>query len=1351
MSRFKADQMVTDVSAVRSIIAREWANQAKGQGRNTEFSQEPAFMRGTSDAVTNKYTGNQGERSVDGAAPDAGINKPMLVDPSTLTFREAEQNRKSDLAGDTDNFDPIVVIGDEGKLSVLDGHNRASVAIDRGDNIFAVRVTGAEYKMLSEAGFEDGEIAWAALQRADQGYAAGNLDSQFPGSGIAKGGDKAWDALLSNQPTAPDSARQADESIATASRAELGLSGKFNKADYRSSVADWAKDKWGDKTAPDGSLIWQNFTQWFGDSAVVDKDGKPLVVYHGAPEAFNTFEPYWKLLERTAKPQELVGNGDIAKMYRRAKEEPELHFFTTDRDVAAGYGEHITEAYLRIEDVRGTADGRRGDAIGEMLESNADGATFFDTDANGHYGGQAFVVRKSQQIKSATGNSGAFDPTNPDIRFSRTGLFAPNIWTTPEPTKTDSFIYELQDSKVDLKRVQEAITASGQVITEQWDARLAETVYPGRVAHRSKSFLDAEAKPLLDAMARNKISMNEMADYLHARGAEERNKQIAKVNPAMPDGGAGTNTQGDLMTNQAARDYLANVPASRKLFLDAMAKKVDAITKGTRTLLVSEGLEKQETIDAWEGAYKNYVPMFRDEAEDAFPPHPQGSGFTVKGSASKRATGSTKEVTNILAHVLMQREAAITRAEKNRVALALYGQALSFPNPDFWTTIKPSMKAADISAELVAMGVDPMTAEVGMETVPTIRTVDPVTNKVVDRPNPMYRNLPGAITLKVNGEDRVLMLNVKHERGMRLSTSLKNLDGMTQLDIAGNIVGKSTRWLAAINTQYNPAFGLVNLTRDTLGGAINLGSTELRGNSLKVLAQTPAAIFGIARELATGKQTGKWGKLYQQFVADGGQTGYKELWRDPNERAKAIEKELAALGSAKLSPGKAAHAIMDLLDGFNTTMENAVRLSAYSAGLDKGMSRQQAARLGRELTVDFNRKGRTGRELGPLYAFFNASVQGISRTMQAVKGPTGAKIIAGGISLGILQAIMLAAADYDDDDLPEFAKSRALIIPLLGLGEKRYIAIPYPLGLHVLPNTGRVLAEMTLNGGKDIGKRSVEAIGEIAGAFNPLGGGNIFTTDGFLKTLAPTLLDPLIEIEANRNFAGTPIEREPFGGEPDGRPGAARVREGTQRTTTGQVYMGISKAINTATGGNDYEAGFASPTPERIRYLAQTVGGGLLREIEKTVNSSVLASRGEEVKPSQIPVLGRFYGEIDDDRTQTTKYFETKRRVSKLDDSYKAMIKAGDDKAIDKFEKDNPEVAIARTLNRIQGNISKLNREAVRTINNSEELKAIDKSRHELMRDLNESMAELERESGKVTLADRLREMVAPKLAENRR
>jgi hypothetical protein len=930
-----------------------------------------------------------------------------------------------------------------------------------------------------------------------------------------------------------------------------------------------------------------------------------------------------------------------------------------------------------------------------------------------------------------------------DRTAAQADLFRADTWSAPEPTRTDAVIYELQDGRVDLKRVQQAIASAGREIEEQFDPRLAETLYPGRVAYRTEVFLDAEVKPLLQAMATAKVDLDELGDYLIARHAPERNAQVAKVNPDLPDGGAGRNSKGELMTNEAAAAYLAGIPPERRAQLAELAARVDRITAGTRGLLVAEGLEKQSTIDAWNGAYEHYVPLFKDETEH---PHPQGTGFTVKGPASKRATGSTREVTHVLAHVFMQREAAIARAEKNKVGLALYGLALSNPNPEFWTTIKPSMSNEQIGRELLRMGVDPTVAEAGMRGIPTITMVDPITQKKVERPNPIYKNLPGAITLKVNGEDRVLMLNVKNERAARMAEALKNLDGLTKFDLAGSIIGKATRWIAAVNTQYNPAFGLVNLTRDVLGGSINLGSTPLRGNSLKVLAQVPMAMQGIARELAGGGQGSEWSKLWKQFQDDGGRTGYRDVFAQADDRAKAIEAELAqAERMGKLTPGTVGHAVLDLLDGFNTTLENAVRLSAYKAGLDQGLSRAQAARIGRELTVDFNRKGRIGREVGPLYAFFNASVQGGARTIQALKGPTGAKIVAGGLALGGMQALMLLAAGYDEDEIPEFVKTRALIIPLPRKdGEKRFISIPYPLGLHVLPNTGRVATELALNGGKDTGRRVFNAVGEIAGAFNPLGGGNIFTADGALKTVAPTLADPLIEVAANKNFAGRPIEKESPRGEADNRPGYQRAKESTLRSPTGQAYLGISRAINALTGGTAYEAGLASPTPERVRYIAQVAGGGVLREFEKSVDGIIKTARAEDVKPSGIPVFGRFYGEVDDDQVAQSRYYERGKRLDQLQGSLKAAQAAGDGEAMTRMLEQHPEAAMIALHDRVHRELAKLNKLAVATVDDPTTIKAIDEARVAQMRVLNEAVEQLEAANAKATLGQRLRGVLRP-------
>lgn len=65
----------------------------------------------------------------------------------------------------------------------------------------------------------------------------------------------------------------------------------FNESDYRESVVSWAKERFGDAVAPNGKPAWQNFVRWFGESKVVDAEGRPLVVYHGTNDDFTSFDP----------------------------------------------------------------------------------------------------------------------------------------------------------------------------------------------------------------------------------------------------------------------------------------------------------------------------------------------------------------------------------------------------------------------------------------------------------------------------------------------------------------------------------------------------------------------------------------------------------------------------------------------------------------------------------------------------------------------------------------------------------------------------------------------------------------------------------------------------------------------------------------------------------------------------------------------------------------------------------------------------------------------------------------------------------------------------------------------------
>jgi len=79
----------------------------------------------------------------------------------------------------------------------------------------------------------------------------------------------------------------------------------------------------------------RNFWRWFGDSKVVDEQGRPLVVYHGTDSKFNVFEKGIK----TAR----------AVMFDVREEESQGFFFSVNEVDASEYGKNLMPVYLKAE------------------------------------------------------------------------------------------------------------------------------------------------------------------------------------------------------------------------------------------------------------------------------------------------------------------------------------------------------------------------------------------------------------------------------------------------------------------------------------------------------------------------------------------------------------------------------------------------------------------------------------------------------------------------------------------------------------------------------------------------------------------------------------------------------------------------------------------------------------------------------------------------------------------------------------------------------------------------------------------------------------------------------------------
>lgn len=851
-----------------------------------------------------------------------------------------------------------------------------------------------------------------------------------------------------------------------------------------------------------------------------------------------------------------------------------------------------------------------------------------------------------------------------------------SAWDGPEVTRFDDMVYKMQDKMIDVKRVIESITKSVGQIADDVNVYLQEELFHGRAAKRTTDFGQQELQPLMEQIKRDGYTIGDVEEYLHARHAKEANAVIASREASMPDGGSG-------MLDADAAAYLAGLSPRDAQKLNDIATQVDAILGKTRQMYADYGLESQQTVDGWEQMFQHYVPLQREDKEGSMG---IGQGFSVKGKEVKGRTGSTRKVVDIIANIAMQRERLIVRGEKNRVSQALVGLAMANPNPDFWTVGSP----------------------------PRERVYDPKTNTVVERMDPMYKSRDNVLVAKMRGangtvEEVAVNFNEDDPRALRMAKSMKNMDA-AQLEGWLGVSAKITRYFSAINTQYNPIFGVVNLMRDVQGALINLDNTPLASKKGRIARDTISALSGIYQDMRAARQnrnpSSSWSALWDEFQQEGGQTGFRQMFETSKDRADDLQSILTPYGWMDNKWGKfftaggalkvplqvaqdGAAGLFNWLSDYNESMENSVRLAAYKAAKDQGMSREQAASLAKNLTVNFNRKGQVGQQAGAVYAFFNAAMQGTARIGQTLftmdggnlrsirLSGTGKKVVYGGMLLGSLQALALAAAGFDDEDPPDFVRERSLIIPT---GGKTYVSIPMPLGFNVIPGLGRMLTEFALSGFKDPAKRAIDVASMFAGAFNPIGNAGMS-----IQTIAPTAIDPLVALTENRDYTGKPIARTSSN---QALPGHSQYKD--TASTIGKL---LAEGINWSTGGNAYVAGALSPTPDQIDYLIGQGTGGVGREILKIQQTSLAAVRGEDIPTYKIPLLGRFIGDAASQASQGGQFYGNVNRLNELETEVKGMRKDGKVKEAAALLKSRPDAYLIQQANVAERQLQRLRRE----------------------------------------------------------
>jgi len=717
------------------------------------------------------------------------------------------------------------------------------------------------------------------------------------------------------------------------------------------------------------------------------------------------------------------------------------------------------------------------------------------------------------------------------------------------------------------ERVRQLISRKDVAIDDASDPYLKMALYPGRIGTKIEK-ANIEAKSILKEVKKAKLQRKDISDYLLARHAPERNK-------ALGEKAAG-------ITTDEAKAIMARIEASPQgAEVKRLADRVQKINDQTLDVLRESGVISDDFHKTLRNKYQKHVPLNRifEETEDIGQAL-SGRGFDVRSTGIKRAFGSEREVADIMTNVITNYEQAVLRAEKNVVDQA----TLAFVRNN-----------KDVLGDLFKVR---KPKAVGKTFDKTIE------GEVIEEGKPILERVTDPSILELYEDGKRVLIEIKDPR---LATALKGI-GKEKLGSMLNAVGTYTRFYAGLNTRFYPEFFLPNKIRDLQETAVYLASQKGTGfkGAAKAVTRDPASVKDVIAGLR-GKDTAG-AKLYREMREIGGTTGGFGL--STRKKVELNMDRLEKLANSKTR--SVADRLIEYVDDWNMVFEDSTRLSVYKTALDQGLSKERAAQMAKEASINFNRMGRGGPIINALWMFSNASIQGSVKMIRSLKNP---KVL--GATVATVGGAVATVNEFNDRADPDWRNKVSRWDRLNGLpvvlpsedGNFRYFTIPVSWGIKPI----KVMAEYTYDAvsGEEFDSRRMfeDTMSAIADAYNPAGGSDL------TSALVPTILDIPVELARNTAWYGGKIK-------PDydpNAPGDIQYFSSLSDTTSGRAAIKISEFMQENLG--------ASVSPADMNYAAEQYGGGTGRAIKRAINVLGQVSRDEALPLDEYPLFARFYRE----------------------------------------------------------------------------------------------------------------------------
>ena len=741
-----------------------------------------------------------------------------------------------------------------------------------------------------------------------------------------------------------------------------------------------------------------------------------------------------------------------------------------------------------------------------------------------------------------------------------------------------------------------------------------------------------------------------------------------------------------------------------------LAKKVDDIN--STTLLIEEqgGLMTSEERQQIASFYKYYTPLrgivTREEdmaIETNAKTAGSGGSLSIMGKETERAMGRESEAFSPIATIVTERGVKTARAVKNTsVGKRLVDLIQDNPNDEVWQLISPDNPRYVNAFESFYTYVGPDSQRYG-ETLSDISNEPDKKNwvrRITPRKDPVLNPYADELFgVKIDGQQYYIAF-----ADPSLRKAMINLDGGTT-NRAIEFLNYATRWMSYVNTSLNPEFVIGNFARDIQTAIYNIiGEQSMEGGLAKdakgIVSEVLKQTFGSPLGLVPGIDKGRPSAIkvfykgyrdpdslspqdrrdYDEFIKTGAKTDWFHS-RTPEQQKLNIEQmQRMAQGTFRGNTEAGLNAVKNFIDDSNAAVENGVRLATFKVARDKmienGVPRelavQQAASLAKNLTVNFNRRGQSGNTLNALYLFFNASVQGTANLLRGLNvfdpnsSRTKQAIVFSMIGFGALMSALAEELMDEDElrDIEDYVRNRNMIIPhaLWGGDPKKYSMIPLPYGYNVFHVFGDAMYQVATE------RESVASAGSrvgnvMMGSFSPIGASTGETIpEAVLKTVTPTVANPLTDIAFNSNYFGAPIY-------PPDSPYEVAQAPLSRRSfsSTPQFYKSVSEFLATrdflglAEPGNESQPGVIEIPPDLFGYLIDWGMGGAGAFGERVIYRAVPAALSDEVEleTKDTPFVRRLVGEINQ-RPKTERYYERRITLAEIENQMNDVLRGAE-------------------------------------------------------------------------------------------